>query len=136
MVRLLTISLLAIGLAGQALATEDSPAPTLEIIPAAGFDRAEYLWKNRLIVVFDVSEFSPDFVEQMENIAAEAASLFERDVIVVTDTSPDGESAIRQDLRPRAFTLVFIDRDGQVKLRKPTPWTVRELTRSIDKFEE
>ena len=27
-----------------------------------------------------------------------------------------------------------MDKDGQVKLRKPFPWDVREISRAIDKF--
>ena len=30
--------------------------------------------------------------------------------------------------------LALIDKDGGVKLRKPFPWDVREITRSIDKM--
>lgn len=41
---------------------------------------------------------------------------------------------MRQRLRPRGFMLVLIGKDGGVKLRKPVPWDVREISRSIDKF--
>jgi hypothetical protein len=30
--------------------------------------------------------------------------------------------------------LVIIGKDGEVELRKPAPWDVREITRSIDKM--
>jgi hypothetical protein len=30
--------------------------------------------------------------------------------------------------------LVLIGKDGQIELRKPAPWDVREITRSIDKM--
>jgi DNA-binding IscR family transcriptional regulator len=55
-------------------------------------------------------------------------------VIVLTDTDPKARSALRKKLRPRGFMLVIIGKDGGVKLRKPHPWSVREITRSIDKF--
>ena len=42
--------------------------------------------------------------------------------------------AIRAKLRPRGFSLVLIDKDGEAKLRKPLPWDVREITHAIDKF--
>lgn len=29
---------------------------------------------------------------------------------------------------------MIIDKDGQVKARKPLPWDAREITRAIDKF--
>jgi len=55
-------------------------------------------------------------------------------VVIIVDTDPSGESALRTKLRPRGFMMVLIGKDGQVKLRKPLPWDVRELTRSIDKM--
>ena len=42
-------------------------------------------------------------------------------------------SDVRTALRPRAFGMVLIDKDGVIKLRKPSPWDVREIARSIDK---
>ena len=60
--------------------------------------------------------------------------LQERDVVVLTDTDPDAHGPLRTKLRPRGFQLVLIGKDGGVKLRKPRPWTVRELSRTIDKM--
>jgi hypothetical protein len=57
-----------------------------------------------------------------------------RDVVVLTDTDPAARSPLRQKLRPRGFMLVLVGKDGGVKLRKPLPWTVREITRTIDKM--
>jgi len=53
---------------------------------------------------------------------------------VLTDTDPAAKSALRTALRPRGFGLVLIDKDGEVKLRKPAPWSTREISRSIDKW--
>ena len=57
-------------------------------------------------------------------------------MVVLTDTDPGAKSALRKKLRPRGFMLVLVGKDGGVKLRKPHPWTVRELSRTIDKFPE
>ena len=70
----------------------------------------------------------------MDEILGELDRLVERDVALVVDTDPSDPSELRQRLRPRGFMLVLIGKDGQVKLRKPLPWTVRELSRSIDKM--
>ena len=40
----------------------------------------------------------------------------------------------RLRMRPRGFMLVLVGKDGGIKLRKPRPWDVREITRSIDKM--
>tara|TARA_R110002096_G_scaffold222842_1_gene411718 strand:+ start:557 stop:760 length:204 start_codon:yes stop_codon:yes gene_type:complete len=53
---------------------------------------------------------------------------------VITDTNPDTPSALRTALRPRGFMLAIIAKDGRTALRKPAPWDVREITRSIDKM--
>ena len=58
-----------------------------------------------------------------------------RDVIIITDTDPAERNRIcARKLRPRGFMLVLIGKDGGVKLRKPFPWDVRELSRQIDKM--
>lgn len=109
-------------------------APVLEIIPADEHILDEYQWLARPLVVFADSPHDPRFIEQMALIAERPLDLFERDVIVITDTDPAARSPIREELRPRGFALVLIGKDGLKYLRKPAPWDVRELTRSIDKM--
>ena len=102
--------------------------------PADMTDLSQFQWKKRPIVVFADSENDPAFVAQMELLRAREDDLRERDVIVLTDTDPAARNPIRLQLRPRGFTLVLVGKDGGVKLRKPFPWDVREITRSIDKM--
>ncbi len=70
----------------------------------------------------------------MEWINRDLAALDERDVVVIVDTDPEARTPVRQRLRPRGFSLVLMDKDGEVKMRKPQPWSVREITRAIDRF--
>lgn len=109
-------------------------ADPTQIFDAAGVDLDELMWVARPVVVFANSPRDPAFIEQMEEIERELPRLVERDVIVVTDTDPSARTELRSRLRPRGFMLVLIGKDGQVALRKPLPWTVRELSRSIDKM--
>ncbi|MDK3074939.1 DUF4174 domain-containing protein [Sedimentitalea sp. JM2-8] len=104
--------------------------------PADENDLGQFLWINRPVVVFSDSPADPRFSEQMEYLEKGVDMLMERDVVVLTDTDPAAKSPLRQKLRPRGFMLVLIGKDGEVKLRKPLPWTVREITRSIDKTPE
>ncbi|WP_299349929.1 DUF4174 domain-containing protein [uncultured Shimia sp.] len=94
----------------------------------------EFQWLKRPIVVFADSPNDPRFRQQIELLEADTASLETRDVIVLTDTDPAADSALREQLRPRGFMMVLIGKDGVVYLRKPQPWNVREVTRSIDKL--
>jgi hypothetical protein len=95
---------------------------------------AEFLWLKRPIVVFADSPNDPAFVTQLEYLAERPESLAERDVVVIVDTDPSADSFFRQKLRPRGFSLVLMDKDGGIEIRKPRPWNVREITRAIDKF--
>ena len=109
-------------------------ADELMMIEAPGATLEDFLWTARPLIVFADSENDPRFIQQMEYIAEDWIELAERDVIVVVDTDPAARSAIRQELRPRGFMLVLIGKDGFKYLRKPLPWDVREITRSIDKM--
>ena len=94
----------------------------------------QFKWKNRPVVVFADTDDDPAFIEQMELLRSREAALLERDVVVITDTNPEARSDIRMKLRPRGFMLAILGKDGGVKLRKPFPWDVREISRSIDKM--
>lgn len=94
----------------------------------------EFQWLKRPVVVFADSPNDPRFRQQMDLLEAEPNQLEIRDVVVLTDTDPNAQSALREKLRPRGFMMVLVGKDGIVYLRKPQPWNVRELTRSIDKM--
>lgn len=97
-------------------------------------DLSQFRWKNRLLVIFSDSPGDPRFVEQMGLIEDRVEDLVERDVIVLIDTDPNADSELREKYRPRGFMFVLIGKDGNVYLRKPLPWNVREISRSIDKM--
>jgi hypothetical protein len=92
-----------------------------------------YLHK-RIVVVFADTDADPAFVHQMDMLRVNPSDLDDRDVILLTDTTPETPSELRQKLRPNGFSLVIIDKDGSNTLRKPRPWSTREIVRVIDKF--
>ncbi|WP_083484417.1 DUF4174 domain-containing protein [Loktanella sp. 3ANDIMAR09] len=95
---------------------------------------SDFQWIARPVAVFADSPNDPAFIEQMELLASRVDELVERDVVVLFDTDPAARSPMRLQLRPRGFMMALLGKDGQVKLRKPSPWDVRELSRSIDKM--
>ncbi|MEP1520793.1 DUF4174 domain-containing protein [Ascidiaceihabitans sp.] len=97
-------------------------------------DLSQFVWKKRPVVVFADNEADPRFIEQLELLREGEADLADRDVVVLLDTDPAARSDLRLKLRPRGFMLAIIGKDGGIKLRKPFPWDVREITRSIDKM--
>lgn len=94
----------------------------------------DFHWIARPLIVFGDSEFEPRFVQQLALINERLDELAERDVVIIVDSDPSAESEIRKEYRPRDFMLVLVGKDGSVYLRKPFPWDVRELSRSIDKM--
>ncbi|MEM9550555.1 MAG: DUF4174 domain-containing protein [Pseudomonadota bacterium] len=118
-----------------AIAQEAGPAAdTAMIQPVGDTDLNQFLWTNRPVIVFADTPADPRYSEQIERLRTDMDALVDRDVVVLTDTDPSARSPIRQKLRPRGFQLVLIGKDGGVKLRKPFPYSVRELGRTIDKM--
>lgn len=97
-------------------------------------DLSSYQWTHRPIVVFANSPEDVNYTRQIKMLESGLNQLLVRDVVVLTDTNPSEVSPLRELLRPRGFGLLLIGKDGQVKLRKPFPWSVRELSRAIDKM--
>ncbi len=125
-------------LAATALAQADEPA-LVDDDPMAPRDARdmtleEFLWISRPIVVFADTPADPRFREQLALLAARPQPLLDRDVVIIIDTDPANPSAIRTALRPRGFSLVIVQKDGRVGLRRPSPRDVREIIRAIDNF--
>lgn len=97
-------------------------------------DLSSYRWTHRPIVVFANSPEDVNYTRQIKMLESGLNQLLVRDVVVLTDTNPSEVSPLRELLRPRGFGLLLIGKDGQVKLRKPFPWSARELSRAIDKM--
>lgn len=123
---------LTLAQAQEALVTSETPATTITATIDTNLN--DFLWVARPIVVFADSAQDPRFKKQMLLLAEFPDELALRDVRVITDTDPSAKTPLREKLRPRGFMLVLIGKDGTILLRKPIPWTVRELTRSIDKL--
>ena len=124
------------GAVDAASAVEAWQAEPTRIFEAAEVDIDEFRWLARPVVVFADAPANPAYQRQIELIEARIDELARRDVVVITDTDPSAESDLRRQLRPRGFGLVLMNKEGTVALRKPSPWDVREITRSIDKTPE
>ncbi len=122
-------------MATVSLATDLPATAEVDTIrPAGDSDLSEFKWDKRALVVFADEAADPRFSEQMDLIEAQLDDLIERDVVILTDTDASELSPVRRRLRPRSFMLVLVGKDGTVYLRKPFPWSVRDLSRSIDKM--
>lgn len=132
----LFFSLVFMGLAAfSAQAQEDVTITEPPVIlDAKDVDLNDFLWIKRPLVIFADTPADPRYVQQVNLVTERMDALEERDVVVITDTDPRDPSAVRTQLRPRGFMFALVGKDGRVYLRKPEPWDVREISRSIDKM--
>ncbi len=123
-------------LTSPALAAEEASPPETDplFVDGTAVEIDAFHWLKRSIVVFADSPNDPRFIQQIDLLEDRTEALRERDVVVLTDTDPAARSPLRKELHPRGFTMVLIGKDGTIYLRKPFPWDVREITRSIDKM--
>ncbi len=115
-------------------AVEAWQADPAQVLDASEVTLDDFRWIARPVVVFADTAADPRFRQQMDLLAARTEELVERDVVVIMDTDPAARTSVRTQLRPRGFMLALIAKDGTVMLRKPFPWDIREITRSIDKL--
>ena len=121
--------------AAPSLAQDAAPDADIPMLnDAKEIELADLRWVKRALVVFADTPADPRYIEQMGYLTDRLDALDARDVVIITDTDPAARSEFRQELRPRGFSLVLIGKDGEIYLRKPAPWAVREITRSIDKL--
>lgn len=114
--------------------TAMEPVDPLEPRDATTLTLQDFQWVARPIIIFADSPNDPRVAEQLGLLAARPDPLLERDVVILVDTDPSARSAIRTALRPRGFSIVVMQKDGEVGFRRPSPRDVREIIRGIDNF--
>ena len=135
--RPIAAALIMAALAAAGAPAQQTPAVAVERgrgNAASQPDLADLLWIARPLVVFADSASDPRFAQQMQMLEEGLTELTDRDVVILTDTDPAAEGPLREELRPRGFGLVLIDKDGLVAQRRPAPTTARELINLIDRM--
>lgn len=112
---------------------EETPDGLL-MLDARDIDVREYIWNSRILVVMADTPNDPVFARQLEALREREAEFILRDVVVVFDAHPNDLSPLREVLRPRGFVTAIIDKDGEVKARRPAYRTGREWMAIIDRF--
>lgn len=129
----------------------DVPPPAAYVAPVtqpapAPFDLARYRWRRRVLVLFAPTADDSAFAAENAAIAAHAAGMADRDLIVVralesgastADGHPLGTAdaaALRTRLKADAgrFTAVLVGKDGHVALRSHAPVVAGRLFPTID----
>ena len=96
-------------------------------------DIKDLIWEKRPVLVLSNSHLDPNLKQQLKMFRSDPDALSSRDVKVFVDDKPEPNSNLRKRFRPKGFLIILIGKDGQIKLRKNSPWSARELTRIIDK---
>ncbi|WFE73533.1 DUF4174 domain-containing protein [Roseinatronobacter sp. S2] len=107
---------------------------TLMFLDAREIDARDFIWVSRIIVVMADTPNDPQFERQLDALRERADEFFARDAVVIFDAHPEDRSPLRQVLRPRGFMTAIIDKDGEVKARRPAVRTGREMMAVIDRF--
>jgi hypothetical protein len=128
LIRALLFITLPLSAMAETVATPEGPVEASEVV------LADLLYVNRAVIVFADSPNDPNFIRQMELLARDPSQLSDRDALLIVDTDPDARTEVRQKFRPRGFSLVLMEKDGNAVIRKPLPWELREITNAIDKF--
>jgi hypothetical protein len=97
-------------------------------------DLSAYVGVARPVVVFADDRDDPRLQEQLEQLRRRASELEERDIVLLIDTDPSAGGTLRQQLRPHGFTVVLLNKDGAVALRRSHPTPARTLVRLIDRM--
>jgi hypothetical protein len=106
----------------------------LKVLDARDIDVREYIWNSRILVVMADTPDDPMFARQLAALRERETEFVLRDVVVVFDSHPNKPSPLREVLRPRGFMTAIIDKDGEVKARRPAYRTGREWMAIIDRF--
>lgn len=98
----------------------------------------EYMWVARPVIVFAQTPNDPRLLHQLRELDGAREALEARDVVVLVDTDPGPSrfetTALRTKFRPHDFNVLLIDKDGEVKLRRPNPISGAQLVRMIDRL--
>ncbi len=120
--------------AGTEAEAAPNPDEVLLFLDARETDVREFIWTRRLIVVMAETPDDPQFTRQLEALRERDMEFVARDGVVIFDAHPQDRSPLRQVMRPRGFMTAIIDKDGEVKARRPAVRSGRELMAVIDRF--
>jgi hypothetical protein len=94
----------------------------------------QYKWQKRPLVIFAPSKNDADYLQQMAMLEGNKAQLAERDIVVLSDTSPKDHGKLRAQFKPTSFEVVLVGKDGGMKLRDQKPISADVLFSTIDQM--
>ncbi|UOY07486.1 DUF4174 domain-containing protein [Muricauda sp. SCSIO 64092] len=104
---------------------------SIGLLQAQNLDK--YLWKNRVILLFESNRHKSDYQEQLEVLQLESEELLERDIVTVTPKN--GEKPLFLEnlgLENDFYGLVLLGKDGGIKLKEEFVVKPQIIFRLID----
>ncbi|WP_169739501.1 DUF4174 domain-containing protein [Thioclava pacifica] len=95
-------------------------------------DLSEYLWTNRVVLIFAPSAQDPDYRVASEMIVERRSGLRERDIVVLAETAPEQGGVLRVKFGVDGFRMLLIGKDGGIKMDEPAPIPAETLFATID----
>ncbi|WP_375172676.1 DUF4174 domain-containing protein [Pseudooceanicola sp.] len=95
-------------------------------------DLSDYRGSERLVVIFAPSLDDPKMKQALAALRLAEPGLDDRDVVVLTDTSPEADSLMREKLNPEGFTMLLVGKDGGIKMRTQDVMSPEEIFATID----
>lgn len=110
------------------------------------FDLRKYQWKNRLLLLFAPSPDEADYAKLKQDLSSQAEEVRDRDLLVFhilesgetklgnSQLSESSGDYLRErfSIKPGAFTLLLIGKDGGVKLRREGQVELSEIFALMD----
>lgn len=97
-----------------------------------GIDLAPYRYKNRLLVILAPNAADADYRSQTAQAQENAEGFRDRDLIILSETEPDGELHRQFKLSGTSFRVLLIGKDGHVVVTESNPIKSGRLFALID----
>ncbi|WP_343553923.1 DUF4174 domain-containing protein [Pantoea sp.] len=114
-------------------AQADEPPLFQDLTPSTA-NLNQYQWNMRPLVIFAPSKTDANYISQMAMLRNNADQLADRDIVVLSDTTPAENGVLRSQLKPEGFAVVLVGKDGGIKLRETTPLSSEVLLSTIDQM--
>ncbi|TCT05953.1 DUF4174 domain-containing protein [Aquabacter spiritensis] len=126
---MLTALLLACAMVAVPAAATAQGAPQ-----SASQDLAAYRWKARPLIVVAPTAEAAAFRRQMTLIQADRPGLAERDMVVLTVTTPDDPLRRTLNVPAGAFQVILVGKDGHIAERWTAPAELSSAFALIDRM--
>lgn len=93
-----------------------------------------YTWQERPVLIFAPSFDDPRYKQALAALRLAEPGLDDRDVRVLTDTTPGANGLLRQEFGATGFMMILVGKDGGIKLQSDEVISPDQLFATIDRM--